>query len=699
MDIFTDGSKHDGMVGSSYVVYINNIEAYNKVFRLHENCTIFQAELYAIKMAITWIKETQNNAYIHLYTDSYSAYNIIFSSKLHPLVEEIRNLLRISTCTIKILWVKAHQGVTGNERADILAKQAAENTNLSIEYNKLSMKTLKRLIWEETFMKWQNDWNENNSHITYKFIPNLKQFYNLKWFSPNYNTTQVLTNHGKFASYLTRFTNRGNDLCPTCSITDGSEHYLYHCVMFTRERLELRLLMEERGIIWPGNLSDIWTDENIYKAFTKLANSINTINSQIIVLCCTSLGADKSSMLRLYRALVRSKLDYGCIVYGSARESTLQMLDPIHHKTLCVCTGAFRTSPVQIDCTVLDTQLKRLFEACPISVPTFNIRMENRFGHSQTSCRGKKACAQCGNEDHESNECTSSPCCVNCKDAHPAYSRKCPSWQREKEIQGLKTINNISYSEARRMITLNTPVKQKTFAAALKSTKTCGVQTDISVSLDESLTRHEKCLLILSTKATEKENNKAKPLIPKTGVTTRKVGSKKASKNPLNKQRIKAALSKTKKSETQSMSEFSDFSDEENNKGVTPPTSPPKEKPPWQNMWNAQVHNKLHEIKPTIENWTRNKQYDRRSEVILCRLRIGHTRLTHQYLLKGADQPVCEYCNCFLSVKHILCNCIAFDQNRKQHFGNASLREILGQRPNLDKILNFLKVINICKEI
>ncbi|XP_023221114.1 uncharacterized protein LOC111622892 [Centruroides sculpturatus] len=202
------------------------------------------------------------------------------------------------------------------------------------------------------------------------------------------------------------------------------------------------------------------------------------------------------------------------------------------------------------------------------------------FGHSQTSCRGKKACAQCGNEDHESNECTSSPCCVNCKDAHPAYSRKCPSWQREKEIQRLKTINNISYPEARRKVILNTAVKQKTFAAALKSTKTCGVQTDISVSPDESLTRHEKCLLIPSTKATEKENNKAKPLIPKTGVTTRNVGSKKASKNPLNKQRIKAALSKTKKSETQSMSEFSDFSDEENNKGVTPPTSPPKEKPP-----------------------------------------------------------------------------------------------------------------------
>ena len=56
-------------------------------------------------------------------------------------------------------------------------------------------------------------------------------------------------------------------------------------------------------------------------------------------------GADRKVMLRLYRSLVRSKLDYGCIVYGSARKSYLQMLDPIHNQGLCL--GTFRTSPVE----------------------------------------------------------------------------------------------------------------------------------------------------------------------------------------------------------------------------------------------------------------------------------------------------------------------------------------------------------------
>ena len=51
-------------------------------------------------------------------------------------------------------------------------------------------------------------------------------------------------------------------------------------------------------------------------------------------------------MLRLYRSLVRSKLDYGCTVYGSARNSYSQMLDPVHNQGLRLCLGAFRTSPL-----------------------------------------------------------------------------------------------------------------------------------------------------------------------------------------------------------------------------------------------------------------------------------------------------------------------------------------------------------------
>ena len=58
-------------------------------------------------------------------------------------------------------------------------------------------------------------------------------------------------------------------------------------------------------------------------------------------------GADSTVLLKLYRALVRSKLDYGSIVYGSARKSYVKLLDPVHHQGVRLSLGVFRTLPVQ----------------------------------------------------------------------------------------------------------------------------------------------------------------------------------------------------------------------------------------------------------------------------------------------------------------------------------------------------------------
>ena len=57
-------------------------------------------------------------------------------------------------------------------------------------------------------------------------------------------------------------------------------------------------------------------------------------------------GADQKTLLCLYRAPVRSKLDYGCIAYGAVSNNIIKKLDPIHHQGLRIALGAFRTSPV-----------------------------------------------------------------------------------------------------------------------------------------------------------------------------------------------------------------------------------------------------------------------------------------------------------------------------------------------------------------
>ena len=93
------------------------------------------------------------------------------------------------------------------------------------------------------------------------------------------------------------------------------------------------------GILFDKKLSFI---PHIKYLKAKCLKALNLLK----VLSHTSLGTDGTTLLKLYWSLVRSKLDYGCIIYGSARKSYLQMLDPIHNQGLRLALGAFRTSPV-----------------------------------------------------------------------------------------------------------------------------------------------------------------------------------------------------------------------------------------------------------------------------------------------------------------------------------------------------------------
>ncbi len=94
------------------------------------------------------------------------------------------------------------------------------------------------------------------------------------------------------------------------------------------------------GLIFDHKLNFI---AHIKHIKNKTQKSLNLLR----VLSNTSWGADRRSKTLIYKALIRSKLDYGSIVYGSARPSYLKSLETIQNQALRLCLGAFRTSPVE----------------------------------------------------------------------------------------------------------------------------------------------------------------------------------------------------------------------------------------------------------------------------------------------------------------------------------------------------------------
>ena len=94
------------------------------------------------------------------------------------------------------------------------------------------------------------------------------------------------------------------------------------------------------GLIWDTKLT---FEPHIKYLKARCQKSLNILK----VLSRTEWGADQTTLLILYRFLVRSKLDCGCIVYESASKTALAKLDPVHNQGLRLSLGAFRSSPVE----------------------------------------------------------------------------------------------------------------------------------------------------------------------------------------------------------------------------------------------------------------------------------------------------------------------------------------------------------------
>jgi len=109
-----------------------------------------------------------------------------------------------------------------------------------------------------------------------------------------------------------------------------------------------------------------------------------------------------------------------------------------------------------------------------------------------------------------------------------------------------------------------------------------------------------------------------------------------------------------------------------------------------QQTWNSQTQNKLYQIYPTILSYSILPiSYQGKNQIICNRLRSGHARLTHSYLIEHTDPPKRTNCNQLLSVKHILTKCTSYDQTRHQYYSFTDIKNIFNHTPS-QNILYFI---------
>ena len=117
----------------------------------------------------------------------------------------------------------------------------------------------------------------------------------------------------------------------------------------------------------------------------------------------------------------------------------------------------------------------------------------------------------------------------------------------------------------------------------------------------------------------------------------------------------------------------------------------------WSNCWRQVLpeRNKLRNIKDVTTPLPDSICEDRHWERTVCRLRIGHTALTHGHLMEREPPPICEECDSPLTVIHLIAECEKY--NRWRHtFGDLTFKELMTEHMRKHGLIyNFLQNTDI----
>lgn len=309
-------------------------------------------------------------------------------------------------------------------------------------------------------------------------------------------------------------------------------------------------------------------------------NAINIVK----IIAAKNWGADRKILNITYNALVLSKIDYGCIIYGPSKSA--EILNPIHNLGMRLALGAFRSSP------------------------TLSLLAENH--HLPLELRRKKLLI------NYAYKVASMP-------DNPAY--KFIFAPNDKNTSKLKKGQNPSISERLKEDLEYVKLALPQFATEINNTPNLMEETP-----DNSPTP-------ITAQATTSIDDEHQERAPPTNF-------------------IKLVRHSIRMK--------------------------------WDNEWKESKKTALHEVRNNIFEKAPIESLSRREQVLISRLRIGHTNATHQHLMQRQERPNCS-CSGTLSTKHLMLECQNHQEARREEKIPAELKLCLRDKESALRTLSYLK--------
>ncbi|GFU04143.1 RNase H domain-containing protein [Trichonephila clavipes] len=421
--------------------------------------------------------------------------------------------------------------------------------------------------------------------------------------------------------------------------------------------------------------------------------------------CCqTPDGKPIVSLLRVYQALILSRLDYGCVVYGSAHASVLRRLDTIHHSALRIFSGAFRTLPVQsfyVTCNQLPLNLRRKKQALayyfkilsvrshPLKNGNLTISMKRIYDAWPHNIRPfmertKLLLSKLDLPDvdiHQRNFLQFQPWNIPRLDYINPYTTYSKSAIAPVTFQHIFAYHRSRYSDyfpiyrdlSKRTDYVGCGVVMEDNRRGYQLDNCCSVFTAEAITLHLALqlidpqTARKYCIYTDSMsvlEVIENYNDRCHHVVCDIIDITSRLHGKGCDIQfcwiPSH-----VGITGNEQADLVARSETTELP-------LTVLLCDMKRviqhriDNSWQESWNLQTNNKLHCVKPVIGALPLMPM--RRTDVKLTRLRIGHTRFTHRHLLLGENAPECPSCKVPYSVYHILIECPVFSHHRITFF-------------------------------